>query len=194
MLINGAGSIVSLFVTIMIASTKFMHGAWVIIVVVPVMVALLVRLNRQYESELHELAHDAPRAAEAPVLRRHVVLVLVDALDVAAWRSLGDGRTSKVVVLGQCAIGHDWRTKLDDLSADLWRAHVSWATAPIKSMAIPVVHPAGIDWERNVRRAGIIFDRLRLIALLGQGAGLPGVLSDAIREWCTARIDVLPKA
>ena len=36
---------------IIIAVTKFTHGAWFIIVLVPVMVAALVRLNRQYEDE-----------------------------------------------------------------------------------------------------------------------------------------------
>ena len=44
-----------------IAITKFTHGAWFIIVLVPLMVAGLVRLNRQYEDELEELKEDAPR-------------------------------------------------------------------------------------------------------------------------------------
>ena len=34
--------------TVIIAVTKFTHGAWVIIVLVPVMVVFLLRLNRQY--------------------------------------------------------------------------------------------------------------------------------------------------
>ena len=46
-------------VTVVIAITKFTHGAWVIMILVPVMVFVLVRLNRQYESEKAELAHDA---------------------------------------------------------------------------------------------------------------------------------------
>src|SRR5262249_39312930 len=54
----------------------------------PVMVAALVRLNKQYEDELHELKQDAPGAAEAPILRRHTVIVLVDQLDAAAARAI----------------------------------------------------------------------------------------------------------
>ncbi len=60
--INGIGAVLSLVVDVIIAVTKFTHGAWVIIVLVPVMVVVLVRLNRQYESEEAELEHDAAAA------------------------------------------------------------------------------------------------------------------------------------
>jgi amino acid transporter len=86
--VNGIGAVLSLLVDVIIAITKFTHGAWFIIVLVPVMVAALVRLNRQYESELEELKEDAPRAAEARVMRRHAVIVLIDQLDVAAARAI----------------------------------------------------------------------------------------------------------
>ena len=86
LVINGIGAALSLIVDIIIAITKFTHGAWFIIVLVPVMVAGLVRLNKQYEDELEELKEDAPAAAQAPVLRRHAVIVLIDQLDVAAAR------------------------------------------------------------------------------------------------------------
>jgi len=88
LVVNGVGAGLSALVCVIIAITKFTHGAWFIIVLVPVMVAALVRLNKQYEDELHELKEDAPRAAEAPVLRRHVVVVLIDQLDAAAARAI----------------------------------------------------------------------------------------------------------
>jgi amino acid transporter len=86
--INATGAVLSLIVDVIIAITKFMHGAWVIIVLVPVMVAVLVRLNRQYEAEAEELERDAEAAATAPILRRHVVLVFVARLDRAAARAI----------------------------------------------------------------------------------------------------------
>ena len=93
LVINGIGAALSLIVDIIIAITKFTHGAWFIIVLVPVMVAGLVRLNKQYEDELEELKEDAPAAAQAPVLRRHAVIVLIDQLDVAAARAIQYART-----------------------------------------------------------------------------------------------------
>jgi hypothetical protein len=91
--VNGMGAVLSLLVDVIIAITKFTHGAWVIVMLVPVLVAALVRLNRQYESEAAELAHDARAAAEAPILRRHVVLVLVENLDRSAARAIQYART-----------------------------------------------------------------------------------------------------
>jgi amino acid transporter len=91
--VNATGAIMSLVVDIIIAITKFTHGAWVIIMLVPIMVAGLVRLNRQYEAEAAELEHDAPQAAAAPILRRHIVVVFVDELDVAAARAIQYART-----------------------------------------------------------------------------------------------------
>src|SRR5437870_1575872 len=91
--VNGMGALLSLVVDIVIAVTKFTHGAWVICVLVPFFVAVLVRLNRQYESESTELERDARQAAEAPILRRHVVLVLVDSLDLSAARAIQYART-----------------------------------------------------------------------------------------------------
>ena len=91
--INGLGAITTGVVTIVIGSEKFIHGAWFIIVLVPVMVALLVRLNRQYESESVELEHDVDEAMKAPVRMRHAVLVLVGELDRPTARAIQYART-----------------------------------------------------------------------------------------------------
>jgi hypothetical protein len=93
LVINATGAVVSGLMTIIIAVTKFTHGAWVIIVVIPIMVTLLFRLNRQYEAEEAELEYEAKAAIEAPILRRHVVLVLVDNLDQSAARAIQYART-----------------------------------------------------------------------------------------------------
>ena len=55
--------------------------------------AILLRLNRQYERERVALEHDVPTAATAPILRRHVVMVFVDRLDLAAARAIQYART-----------------------------------------------------------------------------------------------------
>jgi amino acid transporter len=96
--INATGAVLSGVVDVIIAVTKFkpphsILGAWVIIALVPIMVYGLTRLNKQYEAEAEELAANAPQAAEAPILRRHVVLVFVDALDVSAARAIQYART-----------------------------------------------------------------------------------------------------
>jgi amino acid transporter len=91
--IQGLGCVLSFAVLIVLAITKFTEGAWVIIVVLPVLVYGLVRLNKQYVREADELEHEVPAAATAPILRRHVVLVFVDRLDAAAARSIQYARS-----------------------------------------------------------------------------------------------------
>jgi hypothetical protein len=63
------------------------------IVLVPVMVVFLVRLSRQYETEDAQLEDNVPEAIAAPLLRRHIVLVFIDRLDLAAARAIQYART-----------------------------------------------------------------------------------------------------
>jgi amino acid transporter len=91
--INGVGAVLSFLVLIIVASMKFTEGAWVIMLLVPIMVVGLVRLNKTYEAEDRELHEDAKKAAETPALRRHSVIVLVDKLDVAAARAMQYAKT-----------------------------------------------------------------------------------------------------
>jgi amino acid transporter len=91
--IQGIGCSLSFLVLLILAVTKFADGAWLILIVLPVMVVLLLRLNRQYEREAAQLETDVPAAATAPILRRHVVLVFVDRLDMASARAIQYARS-----------------------------------------------------------------------------------------------------
>jgi hypothetical protein len=91
--INGFGAILSFVVLVVIATTKFADGAWLILVTLPVLVLVFLRVNRQYEHESTQLEHNVPEAITAPILRRHVVLVFLDRLDLAAARAIQYART-----------------------------------------------------------------------------------------------------
>jgi amino acid transporter len=93
LVINGIGAGLSAVVCVVIAATKFAQGAWVILIIVPCLVMLLVRLNKQYETEEDILEEDAPHAAETAVATNHTVIVLIDALDMAAARAIQYART-----------------------------------------------------------------------------------------------------
>ncbi len=91
--INGSASVLSAGVVVIFAVTKFTEGAWLVVVLMPVIVFFLIRLHRQYEIEAEELEEGAPRISEVPVLRRHTVVILVDDLDLATLRALRYGHT-----------------------------------------------------------------------------------------------------
>jgi len=91
--INGTASVLSFVVLVIIAVAKFNEGAWVILVILPLGVFGLLRLHHQYVDEETQLEEGATEAAEAPVLNRHAVIVLVDRLDMATARALQYART-----------------------------------------------------------------------------------------------------
>jgi amino acid transporter len=91
--INGTAAVLSFIVDIIIAVTKFKGGAWVVIVLLPLGVLSLLRLHRQYVVEDKQLEQDATIACEVPVLRRHVVLVFIDRMDLATARAIQYART-----------------------------------------------------------------------------------------------------
>jgi amino acid transporter len=91
--INGFAAVLSLVVVAIFAITKFTEGAWLVVVLFPILVFVLIRLHKQYQEEAAELATTAPRAAAVPVLRRHAVIVLVERLDLATARALQYART-----------------------------------------------------------------------------------------------------
>jgi amino acid transporter len=84
---NGVGALLSAFVVVVVFVTR-RDDAWPMLVVMPLFVIVLLRLNRQYRREAHELESDIPAAIKAPILRRHVVLVFMDRLDMATARAV----------------------------------------------------------------------------------------------------------
>jgi amino acid transporter len=91
-LVNGVGALLSFTVAVVVVVTRF-ADAWPMLIVMPLFVLLLLRLNRQYQIERATLEEDVPAAAQARILRRHVVLVFVDHLDLAAARAIQYART-----------------------------------------------------------------------------------------------------
>jgi amino acid transporter len=76
-------------VTLIFAVTEFTSGAWLVVVAIPLIVLVLARTHRRYESERAALAEgEAASATEAPPLRNHVVVVMVDRLDLATARAI----------------------------------------------------------------------------------------------------------
>ncbi|MDP9464996.1 MAG: amino acid permease [Actinomycetota bacterium] len=113
LVINGIGALLSLLVLMVVATVKFHDGAWVIVMLVPIMVYGLVRLNRTYHAEDVELHEDAQALAEAHTMRTHAVVVLVDNLDAATARAIQYARTLQPDELRAVHFDLDsWKTSL----------------------------------------------------------------------------------
>src|SRR5580693_1142019 len=92
-IINTTAAIYTALVVLIFAVVKFTEGAWLIVIVFPVLVYLLIRLNREYrlESEILENIGDRRDAGiplRQPNYRRRVVLIFVDEVDLATFAAI----------------------------------------------------------------------------------------------------------
>src|SRR6266508_996291 len=87
LLINGVGALITFIVLCVIIITKFVAGAWMVVVAVPLIVLLLSRTRSAYAAELAELKVEASQRL-APPKPRHEVVVLLEDLDRAAIGAL----------------------------------------------------------------------------------------------------------
>ena len=93
LVINCSAAVLSAVVVLILAVAKFGQGAWTVVVLFPLLTMALIRLNRRYRAEAQLLERGAMEASELPALRRHVVLVLVDRLDMATARAIQYARS-----------------------------------------------------------------------------------------------------
>lgn len=84
---NGTGAVVTFIVLVIITITRFTHGAWMVVVAMPLIVWVLRRTRATYHAELKEL-RVAVTQRLAPPKPRHEVIVLLETLDRAAVAAL----------------------------------------------------------------------------------------------------------
>ena len=89
MLINGLGAVATGLVAIIIAVTKFLHGAWMVIVLIPILIGLFLAIRRHYERVRQQLTVSTPDQPAAVQLR---VIVPVASLNVPARQALALAR------------------------------------------------------------------------------------------------------
>ena len=83
--INGTGAVVTGVVTLVIAATKFTHGAWMVVLLIPVLVMAFKAVHQHYEAVAKELSLEH-LVDEPPVTT--TVLVLVGDLHLGVVRAL----------------------------------------------------------------------------------------------------------
>lgn len=72
--VNGGGAVATGLVMLVIATTKFTHGAWIVLVLIPCLIGVLLVIHRHYEQVAEQLSVEG---AEPHRLGGHTVLVLV---------------------------------------------------------------------------------------------------------------------
>ncbi len=101
LVINAAAGGLTAVVVAIFAVVKFTEGAWLVVVLFPILWFAFIRLNREYtmEAEVLERVGSRPRPPEQPNYPRRTVFLLVDSFDLATLAALRYARSLRPTTL-----------------------------------------------------------------------------------------------
>ena len=122
MIINGVGAVTTLLVALVISSTKFLAGAWIVVLLIPLLVLMFMGIHRHYQHVESERVSDIPIH---PKDIRHRFVVPIAGLDRAAIQSLAYARSlSPHVTAVHVAVDADEVNRLRR-DWDEWQKHLT---------------------------------------------------------------------
>jgi amino acid transporter len=90
--VNFSAGVISTIVVGIFVVAKFTEGAWLVVIVFPILVYALIRLNRQYRAEASVLEMSRSERPELAKYARLRVFVFVDSVDLAEVEALRYGK------------------------------------------------------------------------------------------------------
>ena len=103
-LFNGIGAATTGLVLVVVVTTRWNQGTWIMLIAIPLIVVWLMAVNRHYMSVAEQLRRPEERPIAALGTR---VLVLVEQVDQAAMRALGYARSLRPLEVRAIRIARD---------------------------------------------------------------------------------------
>lgn len=144
MAINGLGALTTFVVALVIASTKFLEGAWIVVILIPLLVLMFLAIQRHYDRV------EVARTTDIPVHPKdihHRLIVPIAGLDGVSIQSLAYARSvSRHVTAVHVAIDvddankvrADWSEWQKQLHADE-ETHLIVIDSPYRSLNRPLL-------------------------------------------------------
>ncbi|MDQ3765908.1 MAG: amino acid permease, partial [Actinomycetota bacterium] len=88
MLINGFGAVVTGIVFLVVVTTKFLSGAWIVVGAIPLLILLMRSIRHHYGEVARQLAHPDRRPPDSRP-GNHSMVILVQEVDAATARAVG---------------------------------------------------------------------------------------------------------
>lgn len=144
-LVNGAGAIITFVVLIVIATTKFTHGAWAVIVLLPLIVLMFRAINGHYRLVAAQLSLDKAIKPAAPIeTMEHRILVPVSGIHRGVLPALryakslsGNGHTRVTALYVETnpqnteELKKQWETWGEGISLEIIESPFRSITAPL---------------------------------------------------------------
>jgi amino acid transporter len=144
--INAVGAVATFVVLAIVIQTKFVHGAWIVIAAMPVIVAGFKGVHRHYEAIWHQLREGRRSVREDA---RNFVVLYVEELNAPTARAIGYVRSFA---------GRDFRAvhvATDDSPRDLTERWRSFSRTDVELEVLPTGRrptTAVIDYVRSIPR------------------------------------------
>ncbi|UVT14767.1 MAG: APC family permease [Nitrospira sp.] len=92
LIVNGAGALTTGIATIIIASTKFTQGAWIVFLLIAILLLMFQGIRSHYKAVTEQIALDR-RGERPPLPRRNIVIIPISGLNRAVVRALDYARS-----------------------------------------------------------------------------------------------------
>jgi amino acid transporter len=91
LMVNGVGAVTTGVATIIIAGTKFTHGAWIVFLLILVLVWIFRSIHSHYKAVSEQIA--LTRDHRPPIPRRNIVIIPISGVDQAVVRAVDYARS-----------------------------------------------------------------------------------------------------
>jgi amino acid transporter len=137
--INGLGALVTTVVLAIVVYEKFFAGAYLVVILIPILVGIMLFIHRQYRASAEQLAID-PWAIIPPPRRHDRVIVPVAGINRAVVQAINIGRSIgpdvRAVIVSADGpraldIRDDWDRRIEDIPLDIIETDVPMLVQPI---------------------------------------------------------------
>jgi amino acid transporter len=140
-LINSFGTVVTGTVLLVVAYTKFFFGAWMVLVFIPLISAMLYFIHRHYQTVQDALVLAGPEQQRVPILPAPAVIVPIARLDRAAIQALAFARSVSPAVIAvhvstSKTSGEEFRRRWAKLDTDV---KLDVVESPYRSLVPPLL-------------------------------------------------------
>ncbi len=147
--VNGVGFVMTAAVLLIVLVTKFTHGAWITLVAIGVLFAIMMGIRKHYRRVSEELALDDVADARSLPSRVHAI-VLVSKIHKPAMRALAYARVSRPSVLEAVTVGVD-RDEIEEVMRQWETLDIPVPLRVLDSPYREITRPV-LKYVRSVRR------------------------------------------
>jgi hypothetical protein len=139
LVVNGLGAVTTAVVLVIVLLTKFTHGAWIVVITMPLVLAMMLAIHRHYDSVTRELT---PPASGVPLPSRVRVVVPVSKLHTPTLRALAFARALRphsIVALTVRTSGEETDRLMEDWAEREIPVPLVVLDSPFRELTQPVV-------------------------------------------------------